>query len=585
MQISKFLSLITFSIFLIASVSAATGLWTSWEDGTASRTINYGESAEFDIYASCANPPLSISVKLYNANSNLIYIFQDKIIQDSVGVGYVVINPVYQVDQSIYGTSGEFKIEIEYSDKMGNYPKKILNLKVNPVQPPQNHAPVITSSPVIKVNEKQHYSYDVDAEDEDGDSLTYSLESAPSWLSINSNTGLIEGTAPEVSEDKTFNVKVKVSDGEDFDTQEYTLKVKDTYCPPENHAPVITSTPVTQVNENQYYAYDVEAQDADGDSLTYYLLQKPNWLSINLNTGLISGVAQNVYSDTDISIKVKVSDGKDYDVQSYTLTVKNVPCPPQNHAPVLNFIPNQNIDEGDSYSYQVMATDADNDALAYSLIQTPSTPAWLSINSQTGLITGIAPSVNSNTNFNVKVKVLDEHGAYDTQTYTLTVKDVSQPPVNNPPTLNSIPNQNIDEGDSYSYQVTATDPENDDLTYSINGAPQGFTISTNGLISGTAPGVSSDTDFQIEVQVSDGINPTVTQTYTLTVKDISGGKKHKNTVSELRVIPEDELNKNEYFDQYVPKTIHLQAAEDEEEQLSWLQRLIKAISDFFNRTF
>ncbi len=95
-----------------------------------------------------------------------------------------------------------------------------------------NHIPVITSSPVTQVDEGNSYNYDVNAIDSDGDNLTYSLTQAPAWLSMNSNTGMISGTAPEVSSDEYHNISVKVSDGISFDTQNYTLTVKDVPPPP-----------------------------------------------------------------------------------------------------------------------------------------------------------------------------------------------------------------------------------------------------------------------------------------------------------------------------------------------------------------
>ncbi len=93
-----------------------------------------------------------------------------------------------------------------------------------PVQP-TNHPPVITSTPVTQVNEGQSYSYNVDAADADGNTLTYSLTQGPNWLSINSQNGLITGTAPSVSSNTEFNVAVRVSDGTESVTQSYVLKV------------------------------------------------------------------------------------------------------------------------------------------------------------------------------------------------------------------------------------------------------------------------------------------------------------------------------------------------------------------------
>ena len=94
---------------------------------------------------------------------------------------------------------------------------------------------------------------------------------------------------------------------------------------PVNNPPVITSTSVTEVNEETSYSYQVTATDADGNTLTYSLTENPDWLSIS--DGLISGTAPLVDSDTDYLITVDVSDGTDSVTQTFTLTVRDVPTP------------------------------------------------------------------------------------------------------------------------------------------------------------------------------------------------------------------------------------------------------------------
>ena len=53
------------------------------------------------------------------------------------------------------------------------------------------------------------------------------------------------------------------------------------------------------------------------------MIQKPNWLAIN-SDGLISGTSPFVSADTYFAVEVKVSDGKDFVTQTYTLTVKEI---------------------------------------------------------------------------------------------------------------------------------------------------------------------------------------------------------------------------------------------------------------------
>jgi len=98
---------------------------------------------------------------------------------------------------------------------------------VTPVTPTPNHAPVISSQYVGAINEGANYGYQVVATDADNDKLIYSLPTAPSWLSINADTGLISGTAPTIDLDTLYPVSVKVSDGKDAVTQDYIIRDKD----------------------------------------------------------------------------------------------------------------------------------------------------------------------------------------------------------------------------------------------------------------------------------------------------------------------------------------------------------------------
>ena len=213
--------------------------------------------------------------------------------------------------------------------------------------PINNHSPEITSVPIIQINEGSSYNYDVDATDIDGDTLIYSLPLFPPWLSINSNTGMVSGVAPQVDSDTPFDIEVGVSDGvNSVVTQNYTLTVKNVIGPI-NHSPEITSTPTTQVNEESSYNYDVDATDIDGDTLIYSLSVAPPWLSINSNTGLISGTTPQVDSDTPFNIEVGVSDGVNSVVpQSYTLTVKNVIGPVEDYLDVEGWLQDNETDTG-----------------------------------------------------------------------------------------------------------------------------------------------------------------------------------------------------------------------------------------------
>lgn len=147
---------------------------------------------------------------------------------------------------------------------------------------PPNTAPVINSTPLTTALTDEVYIYDVNASDLDGDSLIYGLTIAPSGMSINSTTGIINWT-PNSGQIGGHTVKVSVTDGNSTVFQEYTLTVS---APPPNTAPIFTSNPITTATANVSYSYDVNATDLDGDILIYGLGSGPAGMTINSNNGL-----------------------------------------------------------------------------------------------------------------------------------------------------------------------------------------------------------------------------------------------------------------------------------------------------------
>jgi len=85
-----------------------------------------------------------------------------------------------------------------------------------------NSSPVIESDPVTTAKEGAVYTYDVEATDPNGDTLTYSLTTSPTGMTINSNTGVITWTPAAAG---SFDVTVEVSDGSKSETQSFTLTV------------------------------------------------------------------------------------------------------------------------------------------------------------------------------------------------------------------------------------------------------------------------------------------------------------------------------------------------------------------------
>lgn len=77
-----------------------------------------------------------------------------------------------------------------------------------------NRAPTISGSPAATVNAGATYTFQPNAADADGDTLTYSIQNAPSWAQFNTATGRLSGT-PEIADAGSYsNILISVSDGE-----------------------------------------------------------------------------------------------------------------------------------------------------------------------------------------------------------------------------------------------------------------------------------------------------------------------------------------------------------------------------------
>lgn len=81
-----------------------------------------------------------------------------------------------------------------------------------PAPGPVNNAPVITTTAPTSGLEGSLYNYDVDATDADGDAISYSLDTAPLWASINATSGLITGTPTDSGANRTDNFGVRATD-------------------------------------------------------------------------------------------------------------------------------------------------------------------------------------------------------------------------------------------------------------------------------------------------------------------------------------------------------------------------------------
>jgi len=184
---------------------------------------------------------------------------------------------------------------------------------------------------------------------------------------------------------------------------------------PVNSAPTISSEAVTTVESGTDYSYSLVATDVDGDTLTMSAANLPDWLTFDSATAILSGTPAD--SDAgDTTVTLTVSDGTEDTIQSFTISVV-VPAP-VNNAAVITSTAITNAKVGEAYSYTLLATDADDDAMTMST-SIPGALSWLTFDDATGILSG-TPASGDVAATEITLTVND--GTDDTvQTFTITV--------------------------------------------------------------------------------------------------------------------------------------------------------------------
>jgi hypothetical protein len=79
--------------------------------------------------------------------------------------------------------------------------------------------------------------------------------------------------------------------------------------PVENRAPTISGVPNSSVIVDEQYSFAPSAMDADNDPLTFSVQGEPDWLTIESDTGILSGIPALADIGSYSGIVISVSDG------------------------------------------------------------------------------------------------------------------------------------------------------------------------------------------------------------------------------------------------------------------------------------
>lgn len=173
------------------------------------------------------------------------------------------------------------------------------------VQATANRAPAIAGTPITTVAAGTAYLFAPFASDPDKDALGYTIANKPAWAAFDTSTGRLSGTPTTAAVHS--GIVIGVSDGKaSASLPAFTLTVTGGT----NRAPTISGTPLKSVNAGTAYLFKPTAADADGDTLTFSIANKPAWATFNTATGQLSGTPAAASVGTFSGIVIAVSDGK-----------------------------------------------------------------------------------------------------------------------------------------------------------------------------------------------------------------------------------------------------------------------------------
>ncbi|MCH7637560.1 MAG: putative Ig domain-containing protein [Proteobacteria bacterium] len=475
--------------------------------------------------------------------------------------------PVATVTISSYSVTGltlntSYTFEVAAFDPAGN--ESGLSNVAAATTGAANSAPQISGTPSPSVNVGQSYSFTPTASDPDGDTLTFSIQNMPPWASFSTVTGELSGTTQTGDIGIHGAIVISVSDGtlssslpafsisvvEDaptctdsvnfltvttssFGTQDadsdFTILNGGASIRLDNNTwrqtdTIYTITPNTIIEftfessvQGEVHGIGFVEDNALYENRIFRVYGGQNWVLSDFNTyagpgpetftipvGQYytgSGFRLVIANDDDAGVG---SNGTFSDICVFEGVLTPMP-------PVINDPGDQSSGINTSVLLTVMATDANGDTLTFSATGLPN---GLSI-APDGTISGIPTTLGT---WSVTVTADDGVSGSDSATFNWTITTNSQPQIS------GTPSTIVNVGQTYSFLPTASDPDGDNLIFSIQNLPGWAQFdAASGALSGTPQVGDAGSYANISISVSDGNLSDTLPEFTITVNQVSLG--------------------------------------------------------------
>jgi hypothetical protein len=264
-------------------------------------------------------------------------------------------------------------------------------------------APKIFGTPQTTITVGSSYLFQPTATDSDTPSsnLRFYCTNKPYWATFSQTTGRLSGKPPKAG--YWGNIKMAVGDGKYYaGLAPFSITAK-AASSTSNVAPTISGSPATSAQVGTLYSFTPQASDANGDTLTFSISNRPTWALFSSSTGRLSGTPSSSHVGTYSSITIHVADGKTRrSLPAFSLTVTSGST--SNSAPRISGTPSTSVGVGSAYSFTPTASDSNGDSLTFSI---SNKPAWATFSTSTGRLSGTPTDAQVGTYSNIVIRVSD----------------------------------------------------------------------------------------------------------------------------------------------------------------------------------
>ncbi len=353
---------------------------------------------------------------------------------------------------------------------------------------PAPQAPAITSSAATTGQVGVAFSYQTVASP--GPITGYNVTgSLPPGLTFNTSTGLLSGNPANPG---LYSISLTAINAAGSSLPQSILIAIN----PAANVPVISSGLYAVGTVGVAFNFTLTASNMPAAtpypaSITLDAVNLAPGLGVNPSTGVISG--NPTQAGTFFASAVGTNAAGQGPISSLTIIIQPAPS-----APVINSGISVSAQVGTGFTYQITATNSP------SSFEVLGTPYWMSVNNQTGVISGVPSAPGSLT-----VQMVASNAGGDSSPVTLAI---AVAPAANTPIVTSSQTASGQIGTSFTYQIAATGSP---TSYLAKGLPPGLTLNAaTGAISGT-PSSSGTYPVSVSAVNSNGQGASVTVSITI----------------------------------------------------------------------